>query len=491
MSHYETQHKLPLLVPLTATEQHNGNHVIDSKQCVIEIDKQPQFPLPQEEEPTVACGNNCPQGSFCVTNIEDVSALPTKTVYEITTVRSETPLSARGKTKFKRRWQPTGSTVPIGGRPVDGSSAPAKSKAHWQSGVSGRGGGRQTDSATGKVGGRRPNAMMSVFPCSICGKVFRQRRYLHKHSETHEAAHACDVCGKTYRCRAYLRLHSRRHAAPEAAPKPRFACTECDFTSDVAAAIHAHRQVHVPSDSVRCAICGGAYADRAALSKHRRVHDAARPYACPFPGCAWRFRTDVMCRAHVRAHTIAGRFQCSICGYVFRRKHHLQRHEIRMHADSAATSSALHAAKSAGVAAATAAITTTARANHTGTSSSSVSSARSARSRVASLPATIVRPVAQKCVQQQLPIKLPKTPYATDVESGVACKSNDSQTIAVEPDILLSTMNEDKDYVNPTLAVGYDHLTDDDCFTALLDMSDVELDKKNGHLIVDDFDLFH
>ena len=190
---------------------------------------------------------------------------------------------------------------------------------------------------------RHPTTVVSVYPCPVCGKVFRCRRYLRKHSETHGSAHACDICGKNYRSRAYLRLHRRRHekAAMAAAnpttdimpapQRPRFSCTECTFTTDVIAAIHAHRQVHAPSNSVRCAICGRAYSNRAALSKHRRVHDTDRPYACPVSGCRWRFRTDAMCRAHIRAHTVAGRFRCSTCGYVFRRKHHLQRHEARMH----------------------------------------------------------------------------------------------------------------------------------------------------------------
>lgn len=190
---------------------------------------------------------------------------------------------------------------------------------------------------------RHLTTVVSVYPCPVCGKVFRCRRYLRKHSETHGSAHACDICGKNYRSRAYLRLHRRRHekAAMAAAnqttdpspapPRPRFSCTECAFKTDVIAAIHAHRQVHAPSNSVRCAICGRAYSNRAALSKHRRVHDTDRPFACPVSGCRWRFRTDPMCRAHVRAHTVAGRFRCSTCGYVFRRKHHLQRHEARMH----------------------------------------------------------------------------------------------------------------------------------------------------------------
>jgi len=242
-----------------------------------------------------------------------------------------------------------------------GSSKPSVLRPRGSASASGAR--RTVDSALTKHA-RHPPTVVSVYPCPVCGKIFRCRRYLRKHSETHGSAHACDICGKNYRSRAYLRLHRRRHEkaamaaanptsdATPAPPRPRFSCTECSFTTDVIAAIHAHRQVHAPSGSVRCAICGRAYSNRAALSKHRRVHDTDRPFACPVPGCRWRFRTDVMCRAHVRAHTVAGRFRCSTCGYVFRRKHHLQRHEARMHQptpSSAATAASQSAAAAAAV----------------------------------------------------------------------------------------------------------------------------------------------
>ena len=38
-----------------------------------------------------------------------------------------------------------------------------------------------------------------------------------------------------------------------------------------------------------------------------------------------------MCKAHIRAHSVEGKFRCNLCGYVFRHKHHLQRHEKNMH----------------------------------------------------------------------------------------------------------------------------------------------------------------
>lgn len=176
-----------------------------------------------------------------------------------------------------------------------------------------------------------------TYPCAVCGKMFVCFRYLRKHLETHqtEKKFVCDDCGKSYKSRAYLRVHRRVHQ------KKKFSCNQCSFVSSVNAAIRAHRQIH-NSGSVICDICGHAYTDRSTLGKHKRVHDLSRPFACNFPGCKWRFKTEVMCRAHIKAHTTQGKFRCAVCGYVFRHKHHLQRHELHMH--RAKTTTGAHSA---------------------------------------------------------------------------------------------------------------------------------------------------
>ncbi len=42
-----------------------------------------------------------------------------------------------------------------------------------------------------------------------------------------------------------------------------------------------------------CDICGFAYIDKATLAKHKQVHDMSRPYACSYPTCQWRFKSEV------------------------------------------------------------------------------------------------------------------------------------------------------------------------------------------------------
>jgi KRAB domain-containing zinc finger protein len=165
-----------------------------------------------------------------------------------------------------------------------------------------------------------------IYPCSKCDKVFSRVRYLKKHALIHTNAkdYTCEKCGKGFKCQTYLTMHRKIHKEKE------FKCSQCDFRSNLKTAIHEHRQLH-SEGSVLCDICGYAYNDKSTLTKHKQVHDPSRPFYCTFPGCTWRFKSDAMCRAHIRGHTSEGKFKCNLCGYRFRHKHHLQRHETAMH----------------------------------------------------------------------------------------------------------------------------------------------------------------
>ncbi|XP_076111278.1 uncharacterized protein LOC143079680 [Mytilus galloprovincialis] len=164
------------------------------------------------------------------------------------------------------------------------------------------------------------------FPCSKCDKIFTRLRYLKKHITLHkpEKPFLCDFCGKSFKTQTYLTIHHRSHS------KKSYECEQCDFSSSNTALIHIHRQQH-NNGCVLCDICGNAYSDKSTLTKHKRVHDPNRPYQCNYPGCTWRFLTEVMCRAHQRNHDTEGKFKCSHCGYVFRHKHHVKRHEAQVH----------------------------------------------------------------------------------------------------------------------------------------------------------------
>ncbi|XP_043937871.1 zinc finger protein 585A-like isoform X2 [Protopterus annectens] len=166
------------------------------------------------------------------------------------------------------------------------------------------------------------------FFCLACGKVFSNRQALQLHMDTHELERTflCDTCSTAFKSPTHLLTHRRMHHTKG------YKCHQCGFQSDINAVVHLHRQQH-KDGSVLCAVCGTAYSDRSTVNKHMRVHAVERPYGCSYEGCSWRFKTEMMLKAHIRAHATRGRFECSTCGYLFRHKHHLQRHEARMHKD--------------------------------------------------------------------------------------------------------------------------------------------------------------
>lgn len=178
-----------------------------------------------------------------------------------------------------------------------------------------------------RVRGVETQDMPGQFPCQLCDKVFGRLRYLRVHYKHHttERLYLCSVCSKTFKTKGNLEQHLKIHQEREP-----YKCPECDFESKVNIAIHKHRQIH-NSGSQICDVCGKGYKDKSTLTKHKRVHDSTRPFACSYPGCTWRFRTELASNAHICLHSAKRSFICEMCGYAFRQKHHLHRHEKTVH----------------------------------------------------------------------------------------------------------------------------------------------------------------
>lgn len=174
----------------------------------------------------------------------------------------------------------------------------------------------------------RKKRLKTLHTCEQCKKEFSYRSALKKHLATHtsEKPCICEECGKAFKTRSNLGQHQKIHLKDG----NQFHCSQCDFTSENHAAVHAHRQIH-PEGCLICEICGMAYGERSNLTKHMRVHDPRRPYSCSYPDCPWRFKTEMMCHAHIKAHNTQGQHQCGYCGFMFRHKCHLRRHERVQH----------------------------------------------------------------------------------------------------------------------------------------------------------------
>ena len=185
----------------------------------------------------------------------------------------------------------------------------------------------QKKKVKGKVRSIETQDLPGDFPCTLCGKVYHRLRYLRCHMKRHTSATnlLCSTCGKAFKTKAYLTQHIKVHRTKEM-----YQCSQCEFASSVNTLIHAHIQIHNDGCLI-CDICGTAFTDKSTLQRHKRVHDKSRPFACKFAGCTLRFKKEVTCNGHYKQHFTKGKFECSVCGYVFRQKHHLLRHEKTIH----------------------------------------------------------------------------------------------------------------------------------------------------------------
>lgn len=167
-------------------------------------------------------------------------------------------------------------------------------------------------------------------PCLYCSKQFATHSKLQAHTDKHlnVKRFLCEECGRSFRSWHLLWSHKKDHLN---ASYGKIKCSLCSFQSGDTQALNKHYRIH-PKQSHLCHICGNMYSS---LRKHVKVHSLDRPYPCPFKGCTFRFTSEVPCKIHYQAHTTQGqRFACSKCNNRFPRKHHLLRHQVKVHGDS-------------------------------------------------------------------------------------------------------------------------------------------------------------
>lgn len=117
---------------------------------------------------------------------------------------------------------------------------------------------------------RRSSAAAKVFPCSICGKVFKFRSLLTSHSLIHSEVrpYDCDFCSRSFRRLSHLKRHRE--------------------------VVHANGER--PPQSFVCHICGKDKKCRSQLARHVIIHTGERPFACDL--CTARFNRSGNLKQH-------------------------------------------------------------------------------------------------------------------------------------------------------------------------------------------------
>jgi len=106
-----------------------------------------------------------------------------------------------------------------------------------------------------------------------------------------------------------------------------YSCSECDRRFQWASHLHAHMRRHTDARPFECTVCGRRFRDNC-LSTHMLTHTNARPHECV--QCGKTFSRSADLAVHLKAHTGAKAHICDSCERGFVKKGDLARHK-RVH----------------------------------------------------------------------------------------------------------------------------------------------------------------
>uniref|UniRef100_A0A8C6PDG9 C2H2-type domain-containing protein n=1 Tax=Nothobranchius furzeri TaxID=105023 RepID=A0A8C6PDG9_NOTFU len=145
--------------------------------------------------------------------------------------------------------------------------------------------------------------------CKVCGKGFRQKDYLKRHTRTHtgERPHVCTLCGKSFRESCYLTVHMRSHTGE----KP-YVCKLCGKSFRHSGTLSEHMKNHSGVKLFSCETCGKSFINNSNLSIHMKTHTDLKPHSCDT--CGKSFRRSHHLVNHRRTHTDLKLYSCVTCG---------------------------------------------------------------------------------------------------------------------------------------------------------------------------------
>nr|CAH7728743.1 unnamed protein product [Callosobruchus chinensis] len=158
--------------------------------------------------------------------------------------------------------------------------------------------------------------------CDICGKSYKQRKFLSIHMRVHtgERPYNCEVCGRKFSL--YSSLHKHRNIHSE---RKKFECKVCGKMFNQSSNLNNHLKIHTGNQNIiYIFIKIKFFTASSQVKKHRLIHTGEKPYACW--QCGRTFRRKETRDTHVRYHTGERPYTCDICSKKYVAASHLREH---------------------------------------------------------------------------------------------------------------------------------------------------------------------
>jgi len=177
------------------------------------------------------------------------------------------------------------------------------------------------DTASLMVGGK--------FSCETCGKLFKTRKCLKRHSVIHlSASHPCETCGKCFKTGKEMRQHALRHN------DVRHPCEQCGKDFNTPRDLRKHVARHIKKKLIACPVCSRSVISNHHLELHMRTHDRVVDESDTFCNiCSKSFVSIYNLKLHMQTHSEEReKLLCTICSKLFVRNS-FKKHMKDMHGD--------------------------------------------------------------------------------------------------------------------------------------------------------------